>query len=55
MEDCKDVGVFFSATHSLTTGYLARAVVNNVLKGGQLATAAVNASDVDQDDFCRVS
>lgn len=55
MEDCKDVGVFFSATHSLTTGYLARAVVNNVLKGGQLATAAVNASDMDQDDFCRVS
>lgn len=55
MEDCKDVGVFFSAAHSVTTGYLARAVVNNVLKGGQLATAAVNANDMDQDDYCRVS
>ncbi|XP_054258864.1 probable phosphorylase b kinase regulatory subunit beta isoform X3 [Macrosteles quadrilineatus] len=51
MESCRDVTVFFSAPNSVTTGYLARAVVNNVLKGGQLAPA----SGSQDDDHCRIS
>lgn len=51
MENCRDVTVFFSAPNSVTTGYLARAVVNNVLQGGQLAPS----SDGEEEDHCRVS
>uniref|UniRef100_A0A1B6FN58 Phosphorylase b kinase regulatory subunit n=1 Tax=Cuerna arida TaxID=1464854 RepID=A0A1B6FN58_9HEMI len=51
MEGCRDVMVFFSAANSVTTGYLARAVVNNVLKGGQLAPT----SGVEEEDHCRIS
>uniref|UniRef100_A0A0A9Y8S2 Phosphorylase b kinase regulatory subunit n=2 Tax=Lygus hesperus TaxID=30085 RepID=A0A0A9Y8S2_LYGHE len=35
-EDCTDLQVFFSEKENITAGYFARAVVNNVLKGGQL-------------------
>ncbi|BET00920.1 Phosphorylase B kinase [Nesidiocoris tenuis] len=35
-DDCKNMQVFFSEKETVTAGYVARAVVNNVLKGGQL-------------------
>jgi len=57
---------FFSAPHTVTSGYLARAVVNNVLQGGLLTRGAgsganVNGSsdagedDVVTEDFCKVA
>ncbi|XP_026281117.1 probable phosphorylase b kinase regulatory subunit beta isoform X1 [Frankliniella occidentalis] len=51
----KDHSKFFSAPHSITTGYLARAVVNNVLQGGQLATGSDNDNDLQYEDMCKVS
>lgn len=51
----KDQSKFFSAPHSITTGFLARAVVNNVLQGGQLATGSDNDNDIQYDDMCKVS
>ncbi|XP_039300453.1 probable phosphorylase b kinase regulatory subunit beta [Nilaparvata lugens] len=62
---CKDgdlkepsIEVFFSSEQSITTGYLARAVVNNVLKGGQLlqstATSDAIASRKGNADQCRL-
>lgn len=51
----KDHTKFFSAPLSITTGYLARAVVNNVLQGGQLATGSDNDNDGQYDDMCKVS
>ena len=53
MEDCKDVTVFFAAIPSITTGYLARAVVNNVLKGGHFTMGPVSMDSVE--DHCKVS
>lgn len=51
----KDHTKFFSAPHSITTGYLARAVVNNVLHGGLLATGSDNDNDTQYDDMCKMS
>ncbi|XP_075211939.1 putative phosphorylase b kinase regulatory subunit beta isoform X2 [Lycorma delicatula] len=55
LKDC-DLAIFFAEKHSVTTGYLARAVVNNVLKGGQLATSSTvsNATDSHKEDQCRI-
>jgi len=39
----------------MTTGYLARAVVNNVLQGGQFATGSNNDSGIGQEEPCRIS
>jgi len=38
---------FISSKYSITAGYFARAVVNNILTGGQMETSAV---DIDEDD-----
>jgi phosphorylase kinase alpha/beta subunit len=51
-----DLTPFFSAHYSMTTGYLARAVVNNVLQGGELATGSnSNDNDIGQEEPCRIS
>ncbi|XP_018908570.1 probable phosphorylase b kinase regulatory subunit beta isoform X2 [Bemisia tabaci] len=50
---CQDKSVFYSAKHSITTSYLARAVVNNVLTGGQLETSSLDLEQ--EDDRCRIS
>lgn len=42
-----NLDAFISSKYSITTGYLARAVVNGILTGGQLETSAV---DIDEDD-----
>ncbi|KAL4100994.1 hypothetical protein QTP88_021015 [Uroleucon formosanum] len=52
---CKDnqmtlsdnLDAFISSKYSITAGYFARAVVNNILTGGQMETSAV---DIDEDD-----
>ncbi|XP_025426004.1 probable phosphorylase b kinase regulatory subunit beta isoform X2 [Sipha flava] len=48
---------FISAKYSTTTGYLARAVVNNILTGGQLETSVVEIDDENDqnEDKCMVS
>ncbi|RZF33916.1 hypothetical protein LSTR_LSTR012258 [Laodelphax striatellus] len=61
---CKDsdlkeanIEVFFSSEQSITTGYLARAVVNDVLKGGQLLQNTKSdaiASRKGKADQCRL-
>ncbi|XP_021927743.1 probable phosphorylase b kinase regulatory subunit beta isoform X5 [Zootermopsis nevadensis] len=54
-EKLDDLTPFFSTHYSITTGYLARAVVNNVLQGGQLATGSENDNDIGQEEPCRIS
>ncbi|KAI5742782.1 hypothetical protein M8J77_011338 [Diaphorina citri] len=46
----KDMKSFYAAKQSITTGYLARAVVNNVLKGGELATSCLDSIDGTHED-----
>ncbi|KAL1123716.1 hypothetical protein AAG570_001489, partial [Ranatra chinensis] len=53
MEECRDVTVFFSALPSVTTGYLARAVVNNVLKGGHFVMGTTSKDT--EEDRCKIS
>jgi phosphorylase kinase alpha/beta subunit len=55
MEKLDDLTPFFSTHYSMTTGYLARAVVNNVLQGGQLATGSGSDNDIGQEEPCRIS
>lgn len=53
-----NLDAFISSKYSITTGYLARAVVNNILTGGQLETSAVDIhhdEDDANDDKCTVS
>lgn len=50
----KDVSPLFSLTYNETTGYLARAAVNNVLQGGALTPQDDDTQDV-QDETCKVS
>lgn len=38
LSNIDDKSSFFSAHYSITTGYLARAIVNNVLTGGCVTT-----------------
>lgn len=47
---------FFSAHYSITTGYLARAIVNNVLTGG-CVTTIVDPSDVIESprEMCKIT
>uniref|UniRef100_A0A2H8TML0 Phosphorylase b kinase regulatory subunit n=1 Tax=Melanaphis sacchari TaxID=742174 RepID=A0A2H8TML0_9HEMI len=62
---CKDnqmtrsdnLDAFISSKYSITAGYFARAVVNNILTGGQLETSAVDIDEDDDgnDDKCTVS
>ncbi|XP_063236917.1 probable phosphorylase b kinase regulatory subunit beta isoform X2 [Bacillus rossius redtenbacheri] len=53
-DDSTDLTPFCSTHYSVTIGYLARAVVNNVLQGGQLMTAESD-DDIGQEDPCRLS
>jgi phosphorylase kinase alpha/beta subunit len=55
LEKLDDLTPFFSTHYSMTTGYLARAVVNNVLQGGQLATGSGSDNDIGQEEPCRIS
>ncbi|KAH0952753.1 hypothetical protein HN011_010888 [Eciton burchellii] len=50
-----DKSSFFSAHYSITTGYLARAVVNNVLTGGCMTTV-VDSSDIVESsrEMCKI-
>jgi hypothetical protein len=48
-----DRQAFYSAAAHVTTGHLARATVNSVLRLGELDTSA--ADQIDEDDSCRVS
>lgn len=51
-----DLDAFVSSKYSITSGYLARAVVNNILTGGELETLAVDiVEDDNNDDKCTVS
>lgn len=50
----KDVSPLFSLPYNETTGYLARAAVNNVLQGGALTPQDDESQDV-QDETCKVS
>ncbi|XP_014239926.1 probable phosphorylase b kinase regulatory subunit beta isoform X2 [Cimex lectularius] len=43
-ENCNDVKIFFSETEATTLGYFARAIVNNVLKGGHF-TMSLSSED----------
>ncbi|XP_012280936.1 probable phosphorylase b kinase regulatory subunit beta isoform X3 [Orussus abietinus] len=55
IEKTNDMALFFSAHYSLTTGCLARAVVNNVLTGG-CVTAIVDINDtIESHDMCKIA
>lgn len=51
----KDVTPLFSLPYNETTGYLARAAVNNVLQGGALAPQQDDESLDAQEEACKVS
>lgn len=51
----KDISPIFSLSYSETTGYLARATVNQVLKGGVLAAQADDDNQDFEEETCRVS
>lgn len=53
----KDVTPLFSLPYNETTGYLARAAVNNVLQGGALTRSTPQDDDTQdvQDETCKVS
>ncbi|VVC30201.1 Hypothetical protein CINCED_3A013396 [Cinara cedri] len=56
MARTSDLSAFISSKYSITTGYLARAVVNHILTGGQLETSAVDIGEnAENDDKCKVS
>ncbi|XP_029168646.1 probable phosphorylase b kinase regulatory subunit beta isoform X3 [Nylanderia fulva] len=56
LSNVDDKTFFFSAHYSVTTGYLARAVVNNVLTGG-CVTTIVDPSDVVESprEMCKIT
>ncbi|GAB1864735.1 Phosphorylase b kinase regulatory subunit [Camponotus japonicus] len=55
LSNTDDKSFFFSAHYSVTTGYLARAVVNNVLTGGCVTTIA-DPSDVESpQEMCKIT
>ncbi|XP_053979168.1 probable phosphorylase b kinase regulatory subunit beta isoform X1 [Hylaeus volcanicus] len=55
LEKTTDQTVFFSADYSLTTGYLARAVVNNVLTGGCFSTTRDINDAIENREPCKIS
>nr|CAD7596405.1 unnamed protein product [Timema genevievae] len=55
LEKSENLSSFFNTYYSLTTSYLARAVVNNVLQGGQLLTVSENDDEIGQEEPCRIS
>lgn len=54
-DDKDNMRRFFGAAYSVTTGYLARAVVNNVLQGCQLLSACDWDAQVDSGEPCKIS
>ncbi|XP_046386371.1 probable phosphorylase b kinase regulatory subunit beta isoform X1 [Ischnura elegans] len=55
VEKVDDMTSFFSAPYSTTTGYLARAIVNNILQGkGELSAVSDCENSLDG-EFCRIS
>nr|CAD7396022.1 unnamed protein product [Timema poppensis] len=55
LEKSENLSPFFNTHYSLTTSYLARAVVNNVLQGGQLLTVSETDDEIGQEEPCRIS
>lgn len=54
-EDCnQDINVFIGKKQSITTSYLARAVVNNVLRASKLETSLLE-EDNYENDYCSIS
>lgn len=51
----QDMSSFFGAHYSVTTGYLARAVVNNVLTGGCVTTATDENLFDESQDMCNIT
>lgn len=50
----QDINVFIAKKQSITTSYLARAVVNNVLKTSKLETSLLDEKQTN-DDYCNIS
>nr|CAD7438755.1 unnamed protein product [Timema bartmani] len=55
LEKSENLSSYFNTYYSLTTSYLARAVVNNVLQGGQLLTVSETDDEIGQEEPCRIS
>ncbi|XP_015430150.1 PREDICTED: probable phosphorylase b kinase regulatory subunit beta [Dufourea novaeangliae] len=55
IEKTNDQSPFFSADYSLTTGYLARSVVNNVLTGGCFATIHDINDTIENKETCKIT
>ncbi|CAK9796068.1 Probable phosphorylase b kinase regulatory subunit beta [Anthophora quadrimaculata] len=55
LEKTVDQTVFFSAHYSITTGYLARAVVNNVLTGGCFTTIDDINDAIENRETCKIA
>uniref|UniRef100_V9IE30 Phosphorylase b kinase regulatory subunit n=2 Tax=Apis cerana TaxID=7461 RepID=V9IE30_APICE len=55
LEKNADQSLFFSANYSITTGYLARAVVNNMLTGGCFATINDINDAIENRETCKIT
>ncbi|XP_015607737.1 probable phosphorylase b kinase regulatory subunit beta isoform X2 [Cephus cinctus] len=55
IEKTEDQTPFFSAHYSLTTGCLARAVVNNVLMGGSMSTVCDINDSIQSHEMCKIT
>lgn len=55
LEKNDDMSPFFAAHYSVTTGYLARAVVNNVLTGGCVTTTMEKNHSDESPDMCNIT
>ena len=55
MEKTVDQSLFFSTNYSITTGYLARAVVNNMLTGGCFATINDINDAIENRETCKIA
>ncbi|XP_015515633.1 probable phosphorylase b kinase regulatory subunit beta isoform X1 [Neodiprion pinetum] len=55
IDKSKDMTPLFSAHFTITTGYLARAVVNDVLIGGCFSTALDVQDSVEADEMCKIT
>ncbi|XP_076755298.1 putative phosphorylase b kinase regulatory subunit beta isoform X2 [Xylocopa sonorina] len=55
LEKTADKSVFFSAHYTITTGYLARAIVNNVLTGGCFTTIYDIHDSIESREACKIT
>lgn len=55
LEKTDDMTPFFSANYSITTSFLARAIVNNVLTGDCVTNISDTHDALETNEMCRIT